>query len=230
MNKAVGISLATVLAMTVCITGSNAQVGAPGAPPGGGAAGAFPGDGAPATGPGGGYPGGGAGTTRGSALYNSSPQTLDEVRAMSRRESNRAVSSRGIDAVVRKYEAKYAGVEGGPMVDLMSGAAGPPGAMPPRMMPRTPRDRLFAIILELKSRLKSSKDRGKTEKQLKEALKDYFILDMQHRVRELDEIKAKIAQTEANLQKRLESQAESVDLQLKLMLREADGHAFFHKQ
>ena len=54
--------------------------------------------------------------------------------------------------------------------------------------------------------------------------------ESRHRVRELDEIKAKVAETEALLQKRLDTQQESVELQLKIMLREADGFGFFHNE
>ena len=50
---------------------------------------------------------------------------------------------------------------------------------------------------------------------------------MRDRVRELDAIKAKVAETEAKLQRRLDSQQESIDLQLKLFLQEADGIGFF---
>ena len=50
---------------------------------------------------------------------------------------------------------------------------------------------------------------------------------MGHRVRELDEIKAQIAKTEAELQRRLDAQQASIDLQLKLFIAEADGLGFF---
>jgi hypothetical protein len=50
---------------------------------------------------------------------------------------------------------------------------------------------------------------------------------MQYRVRELDDIKAKVSETEANLQKRLDSKDEAIDLQVNVMLQEADGFGFF---
>ena len=96
---------------------------------------------------------------------------------------------------------------------------------------RSPNPREIALkkIEEAKAKLKSNEERSKVEPNLRAALGEYFIADMQHRVRELDEIKAKVAESEAKLQNRLDSQQESVDLQLKLMLREVDGDGFFLK-
>ncbi len=70
-------------------------------------------------------------------------------------------------------------------------------------------------------------DRAWVEEQLASDLASYFITDLKCRVMELDEIKAKLAQTEAKLQKRLSAKVETVDLQLQIMLREADGLGFF---
>ena len=70
-------------------------------------------------------------------------------------------------------------------------------------------------------------NRSDAEQSLQVALTEYFILDMLQRVKELDEIKAKVAETEAKLQKRLDSQKEAIDLQMQIMIREADGLGFF---
>lgn len=99
-----------------------------------------------------------------------------------------------------------------------------------RMSPPDPRQVALQKIEEAKAKLAADEDRSVVEPLLKSALADYFIADMRHRVRELDDIKAKIAESEAKLQKRLDSQEESVDLQLKIMLREADGHGFFRRE
>lgn len=99
-----------------------------------------------------------------------------------------------------------------------------------RMSPPDPRQVALKKIEEAKARLAADEDRSVVEPLLKAALAEYFIADMRHRVRELDDIKAKIAESEAKLQKRLDSQQESVDLQLKIMLREADGHGFFRPE
>ena len=94
----------------------------------------------------------------------------------------------------------------------------------------TPRELAMGRIRSLQQKLAlPSEDRSVLESQLKSALAEYFIADMRHRVHELDEIKAKVKETEAKLQKRLASQQEAVDLQLKIMLHEADGLGFFHK-
>jgi hypothetical protein len=93
-----------------------------------------------------------------------------------------------------------------------------------------PTDRRPAImkkIEETKAELKSGGDRAVVEPKLRAAFAEYFIADMQYRVRELDEIKAKVAETESKLQKRLDNQHSSVDLQVKILLQEADGLGFF---
>lgn len=90
-----------------------------------------------------------------------------------------------------------------------------------------PRDAALQKVQEIQAMLAAGGDREKGEKQLREALQDYFVADMQYRVRELDDIKAKIKETEANLQKRLDAKEESIDLQVKLMLQEADGLSVF---
>ncbi len=98
---------------------------------------------------------------------------------------------------------------------------------------RDPRKAAMVRIREIQKKLSSSESNGESEKvqaELKSALSDYFIADMQHRIRELDEIKAKVAETEASLQKRLDSQQQVVDLQLKLTLAEANGLGFFSKK
>ena len=96
--------------------------------------------------------------------------------------------------------------------------------------PRNPRQMAMKKVTELRAKLKSGEDRAAVESQLRQALSEYFLADMRHRVRELDEIKAKLAETEAKLQRRLDSQQESIDLQLKLFLHEADGLGLFRPE
>ena len=99
------------------------------------------------------------------------------------------------------------------------------------MVPHDPRKEALKKVRVLQQKLNSpDEDRAKIEAQLEAALAEYFIADMRHRVSELDEIKAKIAETEAKLQQRLDTHQESVDLQLRIMLREADGFGFFQKE
>lgn len=95
---------------------------------------------------------------------------------------------------------------------------------------RDPRKAAMARIHEVKEKLSSAEGASEeVQAELKSALAAYFVADMQHRVRELDEIKAKIDETEAKLQRRLDSQQEVVELQLKLTLAEANGLGFFSK-
>lgn len=90
----------------------------------------------------------------------------------------------------------------------------------------------LARINELRATLKSAsdKDRLKLSEQLRTALGSYFQIDMELRVKELDEIKARVEEMDANLQKRLGSREEAVDLQLKRFLREAAGLGFFRPE
>ncbi len=91
---------------------------------------------------------------------------------------------------------------------------------------RTHRKRIDQLREELRD---PKADRAWVEEQLASELASYFITDLKCRVMELDEIKAKLAETEAKLQKRLSAKVETVDLQLQIMLREAEGLGFFPK-
>ncbi|MCA9135343.1 MAG: hypothetical protein KDB00_01255 [Planctomycetales bacterium] len=133
-------------------------------------------------------------------------------------------------------DISFTGGDGGGSGDMMGGEpyagagydgmAGMMGGGPPNPL-KTAADR----IRVLKKQLSSPKtDRTKAEAEIKSALNDYFIADMRQRVRELDELKQKLAYTEKRLQERLAQRAEAVDVQLKIMLREADGGGFFRPE
>ncbi len=70
-------------------------------------------------------------------------------------------------------------------------------------------------------------DRKELEKMLREALAEYFVLDMEERVREFDKIKARVVQMESKLKARLDRRYEVVELQIQQMLHKADGLDFF---
>ncbi|MDX1964166.1 MAG: hypothetical protein SFX18_13515 [Pirellulales bacterium] len=94
--------------------------------------------------------------------------------------------------------------------------------------PPDQRGALMQKIQELKGQLHSPEiKREQVEQDLRKALEQYFVADMQYRVRELDEVKKKVQELEAKLEKRLQSSQEAVDLQYKVILREADGMGFF---
>ena len=92
----------------------------------------------------------------------------------------------------------------------------------------SPRDLAYGKVRRLKQKLTSGVDRKTIAPQLQSALAEYFIADMRHRVHELDAIKAKVAETEAKLMERLRAQEAVVDLQLEVMLSEANGLGFPH--
>ena len=153
--------------------------------------------------------------------------TLEEVRAMRISESVKTVGTEG-------------GGEGltGGLGDLGYGAAGAAMGMPGGAgggyyagmgLASPPDARQIAMqkINQLRSKLASpDEDRAEVEKQLRSALSEYFIADLQHRIRELDAVKARVQEMEARLQKRLDLKQEAIDLQLKRMQHEADGLEF----
>lgn len=125
-------------------------------------------------------------------------------------------------------DISFSGGYGGESRGMIGGAeyGGSMGGGPPNPL-KTAADK----IRELKKQLASPKtDRTMAEAEIKSALNDYFIADMRQRVRELDELKETLAFTEKRLQERLAQRAEAVDLQLKIMLREADGGGFFRPE
>ena len=158
-----------------------------------------------------------------SGKQNAQPKTLDDIRKMlnAPRENewekdfgiNSGLAPANLGAEEMLKTEMGMDMEGG------YGSESPP----------TPRDAALWKVQDLKRKLKTTKDSKQAVEQLRKALSDYFVRDMQHRVRELDDIKAKVAVTEAKLQRRLDSQEEAIDLQLKVLLREAAGEAFFHK-
>jgi hypothetical protein len=162
----------------------------------------------------------GSTTDRGSATDRSSPlnleeiSTLDQIRQLGELEERLLAAS---DVEVLNND-RFAPKNVGEVLSLSVKVASSPD----------PRQQVLKKINELRSKLTlPEEDRQEVAKQLKTALIEYFIADMQHRVRELDEIKAKVAEMEAKLDKRLRSQQEAVDLQLSIFLREADGLGFF---
>jgi hypothetical protein len=91
----------------------------------------------------------------------------------------------------------------------------------------TEKQLLAQLIQQLRGRLGSKKfKRDKVEKQLRTALQQYFDADIEERVKEFDKVKARVIEMEAKLQRRLDSESEIVDLQLKQMLHKADGLDF----
>ena len=101
------------------------------------------------------------------------------------------------------------------------------GSMMNSASPPDARQIAMKKINELRSKLASpAEDRAKVEEQLRSALSEYFIADLQHRVSELDAVKARVQEMEARLQKRLDLKQEAVDLQLKRMQHEAAGLEF----
>lgn len=86
---------------------------------------------------------------------------------------------------------------------------------------------LLQHINRLRQNLNSpNQNRERLEAMLREVLAEYFVLDMQDRVRELDKVKARVEQMESKLQARLDQRQELVEFQIKQMLYKADGLDF----
>lgn len=100
-----------------------------------------------------------------------------------------------------------------------------PSATPSNTAPK--RHLALTKVREIQASLADERDRAQMEKELRVALNEFFLADMQYRVEELDKIKRKVRETEATLQKRLDKRNESIDLQVKLLFQEADGLSVF---
>jgi hypothetical protein len=70
-----------------------------------------------------------------------------------------------------------------------------------------------------------AKDRAKEK--LEQLLDDYFDEDMKRREQELEQIEERVKKLQAQLDRRREKRREIVDLQLQVLLNEADGLGFF---
>jgi hypothetical protein len=75
---------------------------------------------------------------------------------------------------------------------------------------------------------KEEEARAKAEKKLSGLLNKYFEEDMKRREEELKKVEARVKNLRALLQKRREKQEEILDLQMKVLLNEADGLGFFN--
>ena len=73
----------------------------------------------------------------------------------------------------------------------------------------------------------SEEDESKATTELREALGEYFDRDMEFRQKELDEVKKGLVDMSDRLQKRANAKDEIVDLQLQMIVNEAEGLGFF---
>ncbi len=91
-----------------------------------------------------------------------------------------------------------------------------------------PRNQALATVRGLRQALASGRgNRKKIESDLRKALSDYFMADMQSRNAQLEQIRKRVESMEQKLQRRMKSHDEVVELQLKLLIHEADGLGFF---
>lgn len=89
---------------------------------------------------------------------------------------------------------------------------------------------LAAKINEAAHAVRDAKDdeaRKKATEKLASALDDYFEENMKARGKELDDIRARLAKLEAQLERRRSKKDEIIDLQMKVALNEADGLGFY---
>ena len=76
---------------------------------------------------------------------------------------------------------------------------------------------------------KSEEDQKKATSELRNALNEYFDVDMKARQQEIDTINAGLKKMEDGLQKRADAKDDIVDLQLQIIVNEAEGLGFFRK-
>ena len=85
-------------------------------------------------------------------------------------------------------------------------------------------------IREASAKVRDAKDdetRDKASKELAATLDEYFEEDMKARGKELEDLGARLAKLEAQLDRRREKKEEIIDLQMKVALNEADGLGFY---
>ncbi|MCC6507528.1 MAG: DUF1559 domain-containing protein [Pirellulaceae bacterium] len=178
-------------------------------------------------------PAAGAGGLAASASKPAVVRTLDEIRAeLEKKKAESQANVGGMDSGMAG--GMPFGGEGGGMPGAgmdggmgMSGGMGMEGGMGMGMPQPSEKQLVGMLIHQLRSRLESKdQQREKVEKQLRAALEQYFLLDMEERVREFDKVKARVVAMEAKLQRRLESEADIIDLQIKQMVHKADGLDF----
>lgn len=151
--------------------------------------------------------GDGGGAAPAEASTTQEQRTLDEFRKAMKSKGGLSAGGLGL---------------GGMNMGSGMGSGGMMGGAPP-----TEKQLLAQLIQKLRDRLNSKKyERQAVEKQLRAALKQYFDADMEERVREFDRVKAQLAAMESKLQRRLSSDQEIIELQLKQMLHKADGLDF----
>lgn len=71
------------------------------------------------------------------------------------------------------------------------------------------------------------KEKGNARKEMSTALSDYFDADMQLREQEIRDIEERVKKLQAQLERRRAAKAELLDLQLKVLVNEAEGLGFY---
>lgn len=153
-----------------------------------------------------------------------SDQTPDLLKPLANLESIRS-SSLGPEGGGEGASMGMPGASGMGMPGM--GAAVGMGGMSGLPIVPSGKQLLLQQINELRQMLRErDQDRSELEPLLREALAEYFVIDMEERVREFDKIKARVAQMESKLQTRLDRRYDIVELQVKQIVHQADGLDF----
>lgn len=149
-------------------------------------------------------------------------RTLDDIRSKLKLSDSQGASERmGMGGGMSSGMGAEGGMGGPGMGGGYGGPGGGMGAAP------SEKQLLGQLIQRLRERLNTPSDnREKTEKQLRAALQQYFEADMGERVKEFDKVKARVTEMESKLQRRLDSEEDIIELQLKQILHKADGLDF----
>lgn len=90
-----------------------------------------------------------------------------------------------------------------------------------------PRQAALQRLHSVRERLARGENEEAQQEALRDALNDYFEVDLQERERQLDAIRKKLQMMEEKLETRRQSQQEVVDLQYRLLVNEVKGLGFF---
>lgn len=173
--------------------------------------------------------GDGGGAASAEASSKQEQRTLDEFRKAMKSKGGLGAGGSGAGGLGAAGMGAESGL-GSPGMSMGGGMGSGSGGMMGGGMagaPPTEKQLLAQLIQKLRDRLNSKKyERQAVEKQLRAALQQYFDADMEERVKEFDKVKAQLATMESKLQRRLSSDQEIIELQLKQMLHKADGLDF----
>lgn len=158
----------------------------------------------------------------GQTVYEPAPATTIRRRPAAANPSDRYGDSDRSTGVSRGYSGAYGGGYSGYGGDYGGryNGYGPRGAQPQRL--QGIREAAAAL-----STAEDDKTRNEAREKLDSLLNEYFEADMARREQELKAVEERVKKLHAQLERRREKKSDIIELQMKVLLNEADGMGFF---